>query len=1088
MSRPQGQEDTRVKREDSPEVMEANSQEYAGNPHQAVAKILNDERIGGLEEKTFREVEKYVSALLLNGQAQTLSSFGCLLDSKISLVSYVRFLENAALPYLDGRSDEQAKVQAPVKREDQRESSSGETPIAEGLNDFQKKVISEAQAKMSPLPENMGSYDTWIRIMRALLRLEDESLWTNDTERVRGVLDLTRRIVSQSKGFTADRREKFLRYAISAVKLPMKTFWTGLHASITYETPFTVKWCNLRMYGGWPGFDRLELRMNSIARVSFGVNGWPVIKDLKPFLHILCAMTPAPIWKRLMDMGIEDAKDYLEKCIGIRDHPLFADKAPHNYAEVLKYTFGVPRPEEVDKVGMGTIAINPTVKLSPERDSFVHNPVLLSSKHPRPRFHQCLDLMLCDEVNEQLELNRHRGGQPVDIYSKWETLRVRGGWPGFTRLSYRMDVIAREMFGASEWKDLNIHPAFLHVLAAMTPTPLWAYMTRYMSFDDAKGYYKAVMSLKEQLFAQPLVMKHMFGVPLPFESDRLGFGTHYINPSRNVGPEFLANPVFHVCEDIKPRIPSQMGQLLVTGLMKYAAGIAPIPSNLPQPSLMEQLPCPENATIEIPLPSSSNGVSQRPVIPPNDFRRPSKDPAAAQHVQASASQQSFQNTTLEIQRPNSQPAQKQPPHDQASNSLSSSQRSAPLPQRPDSQPIQQARQCPPSNNSQSFSQNSTSHRQPADSLPSFQGDAVIQGQPCNSNPPSQDVLTTRQSASALELQSGFSTRTPSEAAQSTKTQQSNGRKEETLKSLISENNKELSEARKAEEEPSRNTQENEGGRKREEKERKQRGDEGRKKSKEEENRVREEVGKKKTAEEERRQREGGSKQDQATLDEKRRADEEAYVEAGKRLTEIEFQKKQHNRNKNSTNDTNKPPHPPKKLGDMPPLENEHPHSSQSHPQRRLGDMPPLGQGQPQQQQGKSNQHQHRPYNYNPPPWHQRPENNYRQQQHTVPPWEHHRKQTAPSHHQLGRHPLGVYQNQNQRNKEYYPVNDLSNSSARSNNQSQAPARHSAPGKPNEPGREGQQQSSTSLAARLGLPKRPRNEWDSFVPEKRSKNS
>jgi hypothetical protein len=1183
MSTPQGQEAAKVKRESSPEVMETDSEQYAGNPHQAVAKILNDERIGGLDENTFREVEKYVSALLLNGQASTLSSFGCLLDSKISLVSYVRFLENAALPFLEGRGNEQSKELPEVKREEQRESSSGGSPSVEGLNASQIKIISDSRAKMAPLPENMGCYDSWIRIMRAILRIDDESLWPNDIDRIRGVLALSKRILSQSKGFSARRRENFLRYAISAVQLPIKTFWTGLHASITYETPFTVKWCNLRMYGGWPGFDQLELRMNTIARVSFGVSGWSVIKDLQPFLHILCAMTPVPIWKRLMEMGVEDAKDYLEKCIKIRDHPQFPDRQRHNYSEVMKYTFGVPSPEEVDKVGMGTLSIDPRIELSGERDSFIYNPFLLSYKNYGPRFHQSVNLMMCDEIKAQGNLTgNHFKNQPADIYTKWETLRVRGGWPGFGRLSYRMDVIAREMFGASRWKDLNIHPAFLHVLAAMTPTPLWTYMTRYMVFHDAKGYYEAVMSLRDKPFAQPLVMKRMFGVPLPFEADRLGFGTHYVNPSKDVGPEFLSNPIFQVCEDCEPIFPSQVKKLPEVPLIRYAAGVIGKPSNLPQPSLMHQLPCPENATIEIPPPGSGNRGSHQLALAPSSSEvqqstavvtSQAQSVQAAPLAQASNSRHSSQGGTPNIPAPNSVPSQNQVPrlNSQPSSQTATSEAVS----RPNSQPFQQTPQAKPS--------------EPA-------------AQPTNSNAPAQSALAVAHNPAEFSLTQRYgkviSCMTKAEVAQLSKTQRKKMKKEEMLMTQIRNHKQEVQEKmaqdeqqtrkgreegerkrheeeeRKKHAEEERRRREEEEKRKREEAERKRgeeeerkkhaeeerkgREEEERRKPEEEERRKREEEERRKHEEEERRKREGGerrkreeeerrkreedvrrkreeevkrrreederrirleeqrkrkeaeiisreeeAKRWKAAADEKKRAQEEkarASVEGdNKTPTENEHEKKQqHKANRNNTNDTNKQQQPTRKLGEMPPLGNNPRPPSQTHPQRKLGDMPPLGHGH-SDAQGKPNQphyqHYYQPYNHHQPPWKQRQEQlqqkfqqskHQRQQQpqqyRPIPPWEN-RKQASPSHHQLGGHQLGGYKP----NTTTSPVIDLSDSPT--NSPPQVPAGPRKPWKPNEPNdHQQQQQSGTTLASRIGLPKRPRNEWDSFAPDKRSKNS
>ncbi|KAA8912680.1 hypothetical protein TRICI_003398 [Trichomonascus ciferrii] len=1167
MSTPQGQEAAVVKREDSPEVMETNSEEYAGNPHQAVAKILNDKRIGQLDENTFREVEKYVSALLLNDQALTLSSFACLLDSKISLASYVRFLENAAVPFLNGRGGEQSKEQPVVKREENRESSSGATPTVEGLNAVQRKVISESLAKISPLPENMGFYDSWIRIMRALLRLEDESLWPNDIDRVRGVIALSKKVLSQSKGFSARRKENFLRYAVSAVKLPMKTFWTGLHASITYETSFTVKWCNLRMYGGWPGFDRLELRMNTIARVSFGVSGWSGIKDSQPFLHILCAMTPAPIWRSLMDMGVEDAKDYLEKCIKLRDHPQFLDRTPHSYSEVMKCTFGVPTPEEVDKVGMGTISIDPRIELSRERDTFIYNPLLLCYKHAKPRFHQSLNLMLCDEIRSQANLyGSTLKNQPLDIYTKWETLRVRGGWPGFGRLSYRMDVIAREMFGASGWKDLNIHPAFLHVLAAMTPTPLWTYMTRYMSFDDAKGYYEAVMSLRDKPFAQPSVMKQMFGVPLPFEADRLGFGTHYVNPSKDMGPEFLSNPVFQVCEDCEPKIAAEVKKLPEFPVLAYAAGAIAKPSSLPQPSLMDQLPCPENATIEIPSPFYGNGTSQQLALPqiPSEVQQPgvvmtSQAPPvqATPQVHVSDSQQNSQSNTARFPSSGSLHSEERGPTTVSQNP---SQKATPQAiSRPSFQPTQQHAQM-------------QSGSQPAHQM-----------QPSNSNTREQIALAIAQRSeeygATKKIGKLISSMSPAEVEQLSKNQRKRLRKEEGMlmgevsrereaaekrvqeeevrkRRAEDERRRREEEARKKREEEERLRRE-EAKRKREEEERLRREEEARKKRegeerlrREEERKKREEEERKKREEEERkkreeerkkreeeerkrreeewrrreeeqrkkkeaevRQREEEAKRWKVAVDEKKRAEEEkarASAEVSKNSTENEHQKQDNVKRNGSIFDTNTQRQPAKKLGDMPSLGNNPRPTPQS---RKLGDMPPLGQGQPQYH-SRPNYAHHQNYqpnnHHHQPPWQQgrqqplqQPQQNRNQKQqhyqqyHQIPPWEN-RKQAAPSHHQLGGHQLGGHRPNNSS-----PVIDLSSSPPKHNNsQQQGSTGPRTSWKPNERNDNGnqqqrqqqqqqqppqQQQPGTTLASRIGIPKRPRNEWDSFAPEKRSKN-
>lgn len=529
--------------------MTESDEQTPDNPYEPLAKIMNHERVLGLIKEEHDKVEKNVNILMFYEQGITMSSLASLLDSRISMLSFQRFLENAARK-CENKNMTSESVATVVKRE--REPSSEQAPPEskeQKLERDQQQVKDEATQKAEPIPISMGGFSSWSDQIKSLLRINDNELWPDDSARKKAVIEVIKKL---SKNLAGKQSENFLRFFINASSLPMKNFWDGLHKSLCLENVFGLKWGNLRLYGGWPGFDRLELRMNTIAKDTFNVeNSWEEIQNDCAFLNILCAMTPAVIWKWIMEQeieegrfGINNAKEYLEQCIKMKN------ASPPDFADRLFRSFGVPMKDVVDRVGMGTLVLDSKYDLNPENDTFIYNPLLLTKPKYYPSQPAISPLLLGDE-----EIDRRRSTTKPhreDLYgaTHWGCLRLRGGWPGFNRLSYRMDMIAREAFKASNWRELNVYKPFLHTLAAMTPAPIWAYLTSYCEFETAEEYYNCVMEIKDQEFAQPRFMKNIFGIPLPAEVDRTGFGTQYLNPRTSITKNYISNPMKQIFPDM----------------------------------------------------------------------------------------------------------------------------------------------------------------------------------------------------------------------------------------------------------------------------------------------------------------------------------------------------------------------------------------------------------------------------------------------------------------------------------------------------------------------------------------------------------
>ena len=191
--------------------------------------------------------------------------------------------------------------------------------------------VDDALSKVLPFPKAMGCYDAWTCLLAKHLSLNDLTIWNSDQERITAVIAVYRVVLVKATAyFSGTRYERFISFASkpTSLKLSLKEFWAQMHEAVSNDTGYGYKWGILKAYGGWPGFDHLELRMNTIARLVFQVNSWRDINKMTAFHHILAAMTPNNIWQKMLNNKIfEDAEGYLITAMRFANDPQFNPKA-----------------------------------------------------------------------------------------------------------------------------------------------------------------------------------------------------------------------------------------------------------------------------------------------------------------------------------------------------------------------------------------------------------------------------------------------------------------------------------------------------------------------------------------------------------------------------------------------------------------------------------------------------------------------------------------------------------------------------------------------------------------------------------------
>lgn len=105
----------------------------------------------------------------------------------------------------------------------------------------------------------------------------------------------------------------------------------------------------------------------------------------------------------------------------------------------------------------------------------------------------------------------------------------------------------RESFGVNNWKEIEASVAFMNILGAATPPPIWSHILRFDQVNDALSYYNAVMKIRDANMncGDSIFLKLTYGIPYPSEVERVGFGTLPIHPLRELpdtgGIEFCTN-------------------------------------------------------------------------------------------------------------------------------------------------------------------------------------------------------------------------------------------------------------------------------------------------------------------------------------------------------------------------------------------------------------------------------------------------------------------------------------------------------------------------------------------------------------------
>jgi hypothetical protein len=89
-----------VKQEDSPEIIQADQENGKTNrpedPYQVLANILTNPRLEELSDDQIKSIETELGELIFREEYTTLISFRSLLNSKISLEAFQKFLARAA--------------------------------------------------------------------------------------------------------------------------------------------------------------------------------------------------------------------------------------------------------------------------------------------------------------------------------------------------------------------------------------------------------------------------------------------------------------------------------------------------------------------------------------------------------------------------------------------------------------------------------------------------------------------------------------------------------------------------------------------------------------------------------------------------------------------------------------------------------------------------------------------------------------------------------------------------------------------------------------------------------------------------------